>query len=90
MKLFFLTWLVIFSCGFWWSQPHKHEGPHVAPMPDPYHIEWTQFPVGGFHLLSPVVDSTGAHLQFILPEGALLLIPHEVEGSDPDTLRTKS
>jgi hypothetical protein len=89
-----LGWLVVLAlAGFWWSQPHKHEGPHTAPFPGPYHLEWELHDVAGFHLLSPVVDSLGQHLSWTLPEGAILSIPHEVEGPNPDapdSVRSKS
>jgi hypothetical protein len=88
-----LVMLVLGGWAFMWSSPHKHPGPMTTQEPAPYHIEWETQEVGGFHLLSPVIDSTGQHMQYVLPMGTILMIPHEVEGpgSDaPDSIRTRS
>ncbi len=71
--------------GFMWSQPHKHPGPMTSQHPAPYHIEWTEYPVGGCYLATPGADSAGHHRSVLLPPGSLLLIPREVEGPNPDT-----
>jgi len=92
-KLLVLVAVALATCGFWWSHDHKHPGPNTAPMPGPYHVEWTEHDVAGFHLLSPVYDSRGKHLEWVLPDGAMLEIPREVEGPGvdaPDSVRTKS
>jgi hypothetical protein len=88
-----LIYSALATCGFWWSGPHKHPGPHTGQYPDPYHIEWSEHDVAGFHLLSPCLDTRGKHLEWVLPDGAMLEIPHEVEGPGvdaPDSIRTKS
>lgn len=89
-----LLMLLLGCCSFWWSSPHKHQGPMVAPSPPPTHMEMIPHDVGGFHLLSPVLDdSTHRHMEYPLPMGSILLIPHEVEDrgdSPPDSIRMKT
>lgn len=62
----------------------------VAPDPPPNHVEWTDYPVGGYGLVSPEPDSTGHYPVLTIPDGSVLSVPHTVGGPDPVTERQKS
>jgi hypothetical protein len=61
----------------------------VAPSPDPHHVEWQSFQVGGMLLADPTrPDSLGRPPVVRLPEGAVLSVPVWVRGEDPEKRRT--
>jgi hypothetical protein len=70
--------------------PAVRDGVTVSPEPNPTHVEWNQYPVGGMWLARPEPDSLGRHATVTIPEGSVLLVPHLVEGEDPDSIRTES
>ena len=79
------TYLILIATFSWW-RPAARDGTVVAPYPNPdHHIEWKQYPVGGFVLVNPMIaDSLGIHPTIILPDGTYLFVPHEVPGIGPD------
>jgi hypothetical protein len=80
-----LLFSLVTLSAFWPEIPEvDKQTPLAAVMPPPSHIEWHQFPVGGFILVNPdpaVRDSLGNAPFLRIPEGAVLLIPKRVEGS---------
>jgi len=71
---------------------HKtvRDGTTVAPDPQPTHIEWHQYPVGGYWLGNPFPDSTGNHPYIVIPRGAILAVPYIVNGADPDSVHAET
>lgn len=70
--------------------PAVRDGVTVIPQPNPTHVEWDHYPVGGLWLAKPEADSLGHHSLIVIPEGSVLSVPRIVEGPDPDSLRAES
>ena len=78
--------------AFEWTMPDWKRMPprtEAAQVPSPTHIEWTEHPVGGLLICHPP-DSTGTAACLNIPAGSILLVPHPVEGADPDSHRKDS
>jgi hypothetical protein len=64
----------------------------VSPWPPTEHVEWDQYPCGGYTLCSPALEDTGANKGkyrcVTLPDGTIVMYPHLVRGaSDEDKRR---
>lgn len=86
-----LIYSIIFTLGIVTWDAVVPDGTMVAPQPSVRHQEWTTYRVGGMILANPfATDSAGMMPTLVIPEGAVLEVPHWVDGAPPGEVQRKT